>query len=207
MPAVGVDSGQVATAVLDFQLLSCLLRAVKKTSDVSRTKFACVVASVVAQSRPVPLAACSSRSSMFLRTFSYPSSQARPFSLACAATWSLSSLTRFAAASSSALTSGIVMRGLLSFGSHDRLSYVSQIGMTVTRGAASVCLLPTSESRWRMAWVPDESEHSGGGTCSTMSSTTAAELECLDVGQRFASPRCALACDAAAPADAVGRTG
>src|SRR6476619_3976074 len=111
MPAIGIDSGQVGTAGLEFQLLSCLLRAAKKTSDVSRTKFACVVANVVAQSRPVPLAACSSRSSMFLSTFSYPSSQARPFSLACAATWSLSSLTRFAAASSSALTSGKVMRG------------------------------------------------------------------------------------------------
>ena len=52
------------------QLLSCLLIAEKKTSEVSRTKFACVVASVVAHSTPELFAAYSSMSSRFFRTFS-----------------------------------------------------------------------------------------------------------------------------------------
>lgn len=55
---------------LGYQLLSCLLIAEKKISEVSLTKFAWVVAKVAAQSTPDFFAACSSRSSMFFRTFS-----------------------------------------------------------------------------------------------------------------------------------------
>ena len=63
-PATGHVAGRGAAA----QLFSWSLNAPRKTSEVSRTKFACVVASVVAQSCPVPFAACSSRSSICLRT-------------------------------------------------------------------------------------------------------------------------------------------
>jgi 3-hydroxybutyryl-CoA dehydrogenase len=49
-------------------VLSCWRSAPNTTSEVSRTKFACVVASVLAHSAPVPFAACSSRSSRFFST-------------------------------------------------------------------------------------------------------------------------------------------
>ncbi len=52
------------------QLLSCVLKVWKNTSEVSRTKLAFAVADVLAQSTPVFLAASSSRSSMFYNTFS-----------------------------------------------------------------------------------------------------------------------------------------
>ena len=64
------DETWLRTAVPQPPALSCWRSAPRKTSEVYRTKFACVVASVVAHSAPVPLAACSSRSSMFLRTVS-----------------------------------------------------------------------------------------------------------------------------------------
>jgi hypothetical protein len=52
------------------QLLSCLLKVWKNTSEASRTTLACAVASVVAHSTPVVFAASSSRSSRFFSTFS-----------------------------------------------------------------------------------------------------------------------------------------
>jgi hypothetical protein len=90
------------------QLLSCWRIALKKTSDVSRTKFACVEARVLAQSAPALLAACSWRSSRFFSSRSYPSNQIKPFCLACSAICSPSSRTRWAAASISAVLSGVV---------------------------------------------------------------------------------------------------
>jgi hypothetical protein len=46
------------------------MTAVKKTSEVSRTKFPWAAANAAAHSTPVPLTACFSRSRRFFRIFS-----------------------------------------------------------------------------------------------------------------------------------------
>src|SRR5664279_978527 len=68
--ALHIRSCRSLTSRGSGQLLSCALRVWKNTSEVSRTKLACAVASVLAQSTPVFFAASTSRSSRFWSTFS-----------------------------------------------------------------------------------------------------------------------------------------